>query len=83
MTRTLLLIFAFIAFMIGSFIWFVATWDASKEEPVSLITDESSDFRPFGPNKLPPQSRSATYAVPEIQPNAFQTLSIRKPYGVS
>ncbi|MBU2994257.1 hypothetical protein Q4555_07220 [Octadecabacter sp. 1_MG-2023] len=37
MTKTLLLIFAFLALMIGSFIWFVATWDASKEEPVSLI----------------------------------------------
>ncbi|AKS47322.1 hypothetical protein SAMN05444287_3037 [Octadecabacter temperatus] len=37
MTRTLLLIFAFLALMIGSFVWFVITWDASKEEPVSAI----------------------------------------------
>ena len=35
MKNTLLLIFAFLALMIGSFIWFVATWDKSAEEPVS------------------------------------------------
>ncbi len=34
--RTLLAIFAFIALTLGSFIWFIATWDASKEEPVAL-----------------------------------------------
>lgn len=33
--KTLLLIGAFIALMLGTFIWFVATWDASKEQPVS------------------------------------------------
>lgn len=37
MSRTLLLIFAFLAFMVGSFVWFVATWDASKEDPVSAV----------------------------------------------
>ncbi|MCW1952367.1 MAG: hypothetical protein KIH44_013485 [Octadecabacter sp.] len=37
MRKTLLLIFAALTLMIGSFIWFVATWDASKEEPVSSI----------------------------------------------
>ncbi|AGI66346.1 hypothetical protein OAN307_c06190 [Octadecabacter antarcticus 307] len=36
MKRTLLLIFAAFALMIGSFIWFVTTWDASAEEPVSM-----------------------------------------------
>ena len=36
MTRTLLLIFAFIALVLGSFIWFVATWDKEAEQPVSL-----------------------------------------------
>ena len=35
MTRTLLLIFAFIGLTVGSFIWFVATWDKDAEEPVS------------------------------------------------
>ena len=38
MTRTLLLIFAFIALMVGSFIWFVATWDRDSEEPISRAT---------------------------------------------
>ena len=35
MTRTLLIIFAALAFMIGSFIWFVVTWDPTREQPVS------------------------------------------------
>ena len=37
MTRTLALIFAFLALMIGSFMWFVATWDAEAEQPISII----------------------------------------------
>jgi len=37
MNRTLFVIFAFLAFMIGSFIWFVATWDPSQEQPVSTL----------------------------------------------
>jgi hypothetical protein len=36
MTRTLLLIFAFLALMIGSFIWFVATWNPADRAPVSM-----------------------------------------------
>ena len=36
MTRTLLLIAAFLALTLGSFIWFVATWDKDAEEPISL-----------------------------------------------
>ena len=32
---TLLVIFAFVAFGTGSFIWFIATWDKTREEPVS------------------------------------------------
>ncbi|KPP84122.1 MAG: hypothetical protein HLUCCA08_01285 [Rhodobacteraceae bacterium HLUCCA08] len=35
MTRTLLLILAALAFMVGSFIWFVATWDRAAEAPVT------------------------------------------------
>ena len=31
---TLLMIAAFVVLMVGSFVWFVATWDASKEQPV-------------------------------------------------
>ena len=37
MRNTLLLIFAALALMIGSFVWFVATWDASKEQPIGSI----------------------------------------------
>ena len=56
MTRTLLLIVAALVLMIGSFIWFVATWDPAKEEPISFIW----------PEKLPPEGRFATSA-PVIQ----------------
>ncbi len=34
---TLLAIFAFVALTLGSFIWFIATWDPSKEEPVTQL----------------------------------------------
>ena len=37
-TRTLILIFAFLALSIGSFVVFVATWDRDAEEPVSALT---------------------------------------------
>lgn len=33
---TLLAILAFVAFSVGSFIWFIATWDKTREEPVSI-----------------------------------------------
>ncbi|QEE36701.1 hypothetical protein FTO60_13825 [Octadecabacter sp. SW4] len=56
MTRTLLLIFAFLALMIGSFIWFVATWDADAEEPVSLLPASS------WPIQLPPEGPPAAGA---------------------
>ena len=35
--RTLLAIAVFVAAMVATFIWFVATWDPSREEPVSRI----------------------------------------------
>ena len=38
MTRTLILILAFLAVTVGSFIWFVATWDPSAREPVTALT---------------------------------------------
>jgi len=37
MIRTLLLIFAFIALMLGSFIWFVATWNPAERAPMSRV----------------------------------------------
>jgi hypothetical protein len=36
MKRTLILIFAALILMIASFVWFVATWDASAEDPISM-----------------------------------------------
>lgn len=44
MTRILLLIFAFIALTLGSFIWFVASWDPSKEDPVSRSPASQETF---------------------------------------
>lgn len=36
--HVLLLIAAFLTLTIGSFIWFIATWDAAAEEPIGLTT---------------------------------------------
>ena len=33
-SRTLWLVAGFIAFSVGSFIWFILTWDPAKEDPV-------------------------------------------------
>lgn len=38
--RTLALIAVFVAFMLGSFIWFIATWDAEKRAPVGQIPSQ-------------------------------------------
>lgn len=35
--RTLLLILVFVALTVGSFIWFIVTWDPAREEPVSAL----------------------------------------------
>ena len=35
--RTVLLIAVFVALIVGSFIWFIATWDPAQEQPVSTI----------------------------------------------
>jgi len=35
MRRTLLVIAGLVALILGSFIWFIASWDKSKEEPVN------------------------------------------------
>ncbi len=35
--QTLLLIAAFITLIVGSFIWFIATWDADKEQPIGQL----------------------------------------------
>ena len=41
MNKTLLLIFAALALMIGSFVWFVATWDAATEVPIGLDVSDT------------------------------------------
>ena len=53
MNKTLALIFAALGLMIGSFIWFVATWDASREAPISSYQTPSHRF--ILANKLPPE----------------------------
>ncbi len=40
---TLIAIFAFIAFSLGSFIWMVATWDSTLEEPVVLTLPHANN----------------------------------------
>jgi len=45
MQLTLLAIFAFVALTLGSFIWFIATWDASKEEPVTRLAPAEIEDR--------------------------------------
>ena len=35
--QVLLLIAAFVTLTLGSFIWFIATWDADKEQPIGLL----------------------------------------------
>jgi len=32
-----MLIAAFVTLTLGSFIWFIATWDADKEEPIGQL----------------------------------------------
>ncbi len=36
--RTLLIIIAFVALILGSFIWFIATWDASERAPAATLS---------------------------------------------
>ena len=35
MQRTLLIIAVFVTLILGSFIWFIATWDRAQEQPVT------------------------------------------------
>lgn len=37
MKKTLLLIAAFLTLTIGSFIWFIVTWDADNEQPIGQL----------------------------------------------
>lgn len=37
MQKTLLLIAIFVALVLGSFIWFIATWDPAQRAPVTHL----------------------------------------------
>ncbi|MBT8410239.1 MAG: hypothetical protein KJP02_00390 [Octadecabacter sp.] len=82
MKNTLLLIFAFLALMIGSFIWFVATWDRDAEQPVSMAPSSS------WPIQLPPEGPPAAGApfseniVSGSDPYRTHTGPIPNPYGI-
>ena len=39
--QVLMLIAAFITLTLGSFIWFIATWDADKEQPIGQLAPTS------------------------------------------
>lgn len=40
-TKVLLLIAAFITLTLGSFIWFIVTWNAEAEQPIGTLTPTS------------------------------------------
>jgi len=44
MKATLLAIALFVLLGLGSFIWLVATWDATVEEPVSALPSQQEDI---------------------------------------
>lgn len=43
MKTTLFGIALFFLLIVGSFVWFVATWDPAKEQPVVRISPSSAD----------------------------------------
>ncbi len=42
-TMTLLAILAFVTLTLGSFIWFIVTWDPAKEQSVTQAPQPSED----------------------------------------
>ena len=42
---TLLAIFAFVTLTLGSFIWFIVTWDPDTEQPVTQAMPDQSEVR--------------------------------------
>jgi len=43
--RILVGILAFVALTLGTFIWFIATWDPSNEEPVMRLSPANPEER--------------------------------------
>ncbi len=56
--RTLLIILAFVVISVGSFIWYIATWDPAEHEPVSVLRSNTAPGLEAAP-------RSATSHVRE------------------
>ncbi|APX12787.1 hypothetical protein [Tateyamaria omphalii] len=50
--RTLLAIAAFVAIAVGTFIYFIANWDASKAEPIGAMEKRSPFISPDKPRGL-------------------------------
>jgi hypothetical protein len=59
--QILMLIAAFLLLTIGSFIYFIATWDAEKEQPVSIILPKilPPEAYDFSQKNLRPASQGA------------------------
>jgi len=54
--RTLLAIAAFVVVAVGSFVYFIANWDASKTDPIGTLHDASPFLSleiPRGPGQRP------------------------------
>ena len=54
--QALLLIAAFITLTLGSFIWFIATWDADQEQPIGMNAPSATHFVIILPKILPPEA---------------------------
>ena len=50
--RTLLAIAAFVTIAVGTFIYFIANWDASKAEPIGAFENRSPFILPNKPRGL-------------------------------
>ena len=70
MRLTLLVIFAALALMIGSFIWFVATWDRDAEDPISH-SGETPSF--ILAEKRPPEATKFWNFVNPLAAGAYLT----------
>ena len=71
MTRTLLMILAAMALTLGSFIWFVATWDADARAPATFIFEE--DQAPAAHSALSIARAHGTAGGAMAQPSAVPT----------
>jgi len=58
-TRTLLLIAAFVALSLGSFIWYIATWNPQERAPSSFLLRENTSGSGAEPRFPPRPCRSA------------------------